>query len=64
MRALYIPFQKIIYLEVHGKYEPSITALGTVLITILGHLRGLEVGCKYSHTWLISNMNLKVHPKP
>ena len=31
----------------------------TVLITILGHLRGLYVGYKYSHNWLICTMNLQ-----
>ena len=29
------------YLEVHGTYQPMITVLKTVLMTLLGHLRGL-----------------------
>ena len=36
---------KVGYLEVHGTYEPSMTVLRTVLLTVLivifGHLRGL-----------------------
>ena len=32
------------YLELHGTCEPTITVLITVLITRLGHLRGLQVG--------------------
>ena len=32
-------------------YEPSIAVLITVLITILGHLRGLQVGHIYSYNW-------------
>ena len=31
-----------------------------VLITILGHLRGLYVAYKYSYHWLMSTMNLQV----
>ena len=37
-----------------------ITVLITVLITILGHFRALQVGYTYSHSWLISTMNLQV----
>ena len=38
-------------------------------VTILGHLRGLYVGDKYSYNWAISTMNLQVglrmqHPQP
>ena len=48
------------YLEVHGTSEPTIPVLITVIMTILGHLRGVEVGSKYSHNWLIVAPN----PKP
>ena len=52
------------YMEVLGTYYPILTVLTTVLIAvliaILGHLRGLDVGYKYSYNWLISTMNLQV----
>ena len=35
------------HLEVHGTYSPIVAVLVTVLVSILGHLRG--VGYKYSY---------------
>ena len=46
------------HLEVHGTYE-LITVLLTLPITMIGHLRGFDVGCKYSYNWKISSMNLQ-----
>ena len=40
-------FLEMCYLEVHGT-NFTITVLTTVLKTILGHLRGLEVSSTYS----------------
>ena len=36
----------------------------TVLITIVGHLRGFFVGDKYSYNGSRSTLNLQVNPKP
>ena len=45
-------------------FKPTTTVLATVLITILGHLRGLQVGYKYSYDWLKSAMNLQASSIP
>ena len=39
------------------------TVLKTLLVTILGHLRGLSVGFKYCYDWLTSTMNLQASHK-
>ena len=40
--------------------NPIIIALINPIMTILGHLKGLEVGYKYSYGWVISTMSLQV----
>ena len=48
--------------QLYCAYNPIVSVLITYnpIATLLGYLRGLEVGNSYTYNWVISTLNLRV----